>query len=156
MSLTTARELDVCDAVVTDINAISGIGLTFTALQVFSFGFTDGDLNSLRVVVRPYETEFDAESRGDEQDDYQIQVGVYKMVGRKDVANIKLYFNLMRMIANLYPIDRQMMVGASNVLVKEKRFFPLYFRSDKIMDNIEGSTRFISHLLLTFREWVAE
>jgi len=159
MALTTAREIDVTNAIVAEINSViqPTSGLTFAALRVWSFGFTDGQLATLRVVARPIDTEKEGEARQDEQHDYEIQIGVFKFVARSDVTNIDSYFNLLVTIAKLYPLDRKLVVGGGTVTAIDNRFFPMYRRSDKIMDNPDSATtRFEGTVQIKFREWVAE
>lgn len=159
MPLATAVELSVCDAVASRIQTIQGSsGLTFTATRVYSFGFTDAELTSLQVPIRPHDTEYDASDRSDERCDYSIEVGVIKMVTRKDVAGIDKYFNLAIAIGKLFPLDYRLTVGSGYVLCVGKRHSPMIEKSviRKIMDSTESTTRFESNLFLTFRDWVDE
>ena len=163
MSLPQSRAIDVCDAIVAELNAISS-GLSYTATRVYSNGFTDGDLDELRLTVRPYEISFDAAERGDERDIYEIQITLQKTVSRTDVTAIDSYFNLMIAIAALYPIDRDWLIGTGKVQVTGKRFFPLMMRAENIvkpsayafLELPVETTKFYSSLMLDFGEWVLE
>lgn len=156
MPLVTARAIDVANKIVNEINSMS-TGLTFTAVRRWSFGFTDGELSSLQVVVRPYDMDRSEEARGDEEHFYEIQVGVYKKVARRNTAEIDDCYNLAINIAAEFPLNRVISVGAGDVEVVENRFMPMFVRTDRIMDNYDSSdTRFMSHLLLKFREYVDE
>lgn len=157
MPLTYARALYLCDLVVEELNAIQpDTDLEYEAVRQYSFGFADGDLSDLQVPVRPYDMTRETESRDDEEHNHQIEIGIYKKVDRKDVESIDAYFNVAITFANLFPIDRVLSVDSSNMTVVENRFFPLFTRSEKIMDNYNSAeTRFISHILLTFKEWVS-
>jgi hypothetical protein len=161
-TLATARELDVSDAIVTDVQTLQAAsGLTFTAARVHSFGFSDAELSELRVVVRPYDTTYADLERTDELDEYEIEIAVMTMVSRTDVAGIDNYFNLSVAIMALYPIGRAMTVGAGQVVVTDKRWFPMVFRSQGsttvpgIMDDpTQAQTRFLSTRILKLREIV--
>lgn len=156
-----AREINVCDALVPLINALSGSsGLpTFVAGRVWSFGFTDGELTGLKVVIRPYETDYETEARYDETNLYQIEIAVAKMVSRLDIAAIDTYFNLITAIADLFPLDYKLTVSSTvTANVVEKRWFPMFVRLATIdgvktgLDVTGANTRFMSTLILKFRE----
>ena len=154
----TARAIDVRNKVVTEVQSLSGAtsGLTFTAESVWSWGYSDGDLSSLRVPVRVWDLAWDTADIGNERDDYEVQIGLQKLVSRKAVSDIDTYFNLFILIAGLYPIDRQITIGSGKVLVQNKRTFPLMIRSSDIMDSSMPTTKMMMSLIVNFREWVDE
>lgn len=154
----TARAIDVRNKVVTEVQSLSGAtsGLTFTAESVWSWGYSDGDLSSIRVPVRVWDLAWDTADIGNERDDYEVQIGLQKLVSRKAVADIDTYFNLFILIAGLYPIDRQITIGSGKVLVQNKRTFPLMIRSSDIMDSSMPTTKMMMSLIVNFREWVDE
>lgn len=157
MAITQARAIDVANVMVAEIQGIAAAsGLDYTARRVYSFGFTDGDLSTLRVVCRPYDIQYADESRQTEEDNYEIQFGLMKSVSRTDVAGIDRYVNLFTAIMALYPIARNVTVGTKTMIVVEKRPFPFMFRSDTIMDSTTPTTRYDARGLITFREWVDE
>lgn len=160
MSLATARAIPTADTVVAMIAAMTGTGLTFTPVRVWSFGFPDSELNTLRVVARPFEMERDAGEALDEDHLYTIQVGVRKMVNRKDISNIDSYFNLMIAIAKLFTIGKKIDIsGGGTAEIMEVRHSPLFYRYDrdfKGMDDVDPTVRFASDLMLVFKEWVDE
>lgn len=160
MAVAIAREIYVCNAVVGEVNALSSSDLTFTAALAFSFGFTDGELAQLRVVVRPYDTGFLTAERDDEENHYEIQIGVQQIVPRTNVLTITKVFNLLMAIGDLYPIDRPIVVQHRTMNVLNKRLFPMMVRSKDsgqtpgIMDGTSPNTRFDASWIVTFREVV--
>ena len=154
----TARAIDVRNKVVTEVQSLSGAtsGLTFTAESVWSWGYSDGDLSSIRVPVRVWDLAWDTADIGNERDDYEVQIGLQKLVSRKAVSDIDTYFNLFILIAGLYPIDRQITIGSGKVLLQNKRTFPLMIRSSDIMDSSMPTTKMMMSLIVNFREWVDE
>lgn len=159
MALDVARSLTICDKVITESQSIQGkTGLTYTAERVYSFGYTDGELATLRVVARPYDMDRDAESKQTEEHDHEIQLAVIKRVTRKNVTEIDQYFNLLVELAALFTLERVIELSdGGKVQVVSNRFFPLYTRSSEIMDTATSAqTTFFGSALLTFKEWVDE
>ena len=170
MSLTTARIIDVCDAVVSAINGIqSTSGLTYTASRVYSFYYTDSQLSTLRVNVRPQdilEPTNDEEDRTQVKKIYTVEVAVQKMVNRLNPTEVDAYQNLVAAIDGLFRIHSTMTAGsggdAAPVSLRDKRFAPLFRTqpgpSSKQIGWFDSDTpncRFYSVLELNYWEWVA-
>lgn len=162
MPLKTAREIDVCNAVVDELNDID-TDLEYTAEFRWSFGFTESDMGELRVPVRPYDTGYETEATHEERNEYEIEIGFRKMVDRTDNDDISKHFNLLTAVADMYFIDRAIKVGAPKreVVVQEKRWFPMMQRSQDsgtspgIMDGaMETTTPLIANLIVKIREVV--
>lgn len=154
MALPTARVLTIADAVVTRINAdLVSYSLTGSAVRGYSFGFTDAELASLRLVVRPMDLDREYQDKTSEDRKYSIQIGIMKMLSKSNVANIDLYLNMAARIAILFPLNYDLSLGGGvSVEVVGNRFVPLYFQTTETMDSQDASVRFDSRLLLEFRE----
>jgi hypothetical protein len=150
----------ICNAIVADVRTLEKVSsVKFLTTRCYSFGWSDGDLQQCRVGVRPYDLRFDGAERQTEEDQYEIEICVFKQVARKDIESVDGYFDLMIAIADKLPIDRRLgfsgdVSGEAGVI--DKRFAPLYQFGDKGIDSQNASARFESRLIVTFKQWVEE
>lgn len=153
MAIATARILTVADAVVMRVNALDtgSIQPGAAAVRGVSFGFTDAELNTLRIIVRPDDYEGE-NGNGDLINQlYKIEIGVLRMVKKTQVATDPL-INLICAIARLFPKQSSLLISGDEFLIDDNRFTAFYLRNPDMMDSEDTNVRFDSRLLVTFKE----
>jgi hypothetical protein len=144
----------VRDALIADINATvkPSSPTAFVAEPAYSVV----DSESLKVCVLAVDlTEEHDTAKETDTHHMQIHVVVRQKVEPSDVAENDRLLALANAIANRYKLDTDVselsaeLAGVGQVVLVEKRWFPLYHRY--LMDT---TGFFHSELVLTFREWV--
>lgn len=154
MPIATARILTIADAVVTRINTldIDSIQNGASAVRGISFGFTDSQLNTLRIIVRPDDYEGEDGNASEIDLLYKIEIGVLRMVTKTQAATDPL-INLICAIARLFPKKSTLSISGAELPIEDNRFTAFYLRNPDMMDSEDNTNvRFDSRLLLTFGE----
>jgi len=154
-AIPTARILTIADAVVAAINTLDlpSIQVGAAAVRGYSFGFTDSELNMLRVVVRPEDYANAEQTAVAVNQSYKIQVGVLRRVPKRTTVQTDPAMNLTIAIARLFNLGRELTVGSDVLLVTSQLFIPLFLHDATTMDDPDSSTvRFDSRMDVEFTE----
>ena len=140
-----ATILDIADAVVAELNT-APFSLPFTAVRAYVPRFDLPELATLRVSVVPKGLEITGTSRGKDQHDYQLDIGVQQKFEQEGAAQLDPLMGLVEEIAdhlrghalNAYP-------EAACVAVENG---PIYAQ-----EHMREGRLFTSILTVTYRMW---
>ena len=146
-----ATILDIADAVVTELNGGS-FSLSFTATRAYVPRFDLEEMATLRVTVVPKGLEVTRGSRGRDQHDYRVDVGVQQKLARRgefeqeDAAELDPLMGLVEEIADHFrSLALETEPEAVCVAVENG---PVYAQ-----EHVREGRLFTSVLTLTFRAW---
>ena len=140
-----AMILTIADAVVAELNGHT-FSLPFTATRTYVPRFDLADMATLRVTVVPKGLEITSGSRGKDQHDYRVDVGVQQKFSEGDAAELDPLMGLVEEIADHF---RNLVLDtdpeAACVKVENG---PIYAQ-----EHMREGRLFTSVLTLTFRTW---
>ena len=140
-----ATILDIADAVVAELNGGS-FSMPFTATRAYIPRFDLADMTTLRVPVVPKGLEIAASSRGRDQHDYRLDIGIQQKFSEGDAAELDPLMSLVEELADHFRglvLDTE--PGAACVAVENG---PIYAQ-----EHMREGRLFTSILTLTFRTW---
>ena len=140
-----ATILDIADAVVAELNGGS-FGLPFTATRAYIPRFDLEEMATLRVTVVPKGVQITRGSRGKDQHDYRVDVGVQQKFEQEDAAELDSLMGLVEQIADHFrSLALETDPEAVCVAVENG---PVYAQ-----EHMREGRLFTSILTLTFRAW---
>jgi len=140
-----ATILNIADAVVAELNGGS-FSMSFTAMRTYIPRFDLADMTTLRVTVVPKGLEIAASSRGRDQHDYRLDIGVQQKFSEGDAAELDPLMGLVEELADHFRglvLDTE--PEAACVVVENG---PIYAQ-----EHMREGRLFTSILTLTFRTW---